>query len=495
MRAILFDHRGGEIPGAASRREHSFRVTPDGGVEADADALFTLAAQCIDETLQKAGRSSGSIAGVAFTTFLHGLLGVSRKGRALTPVYCWADTRGEREAEELARSLDAEAARQRMGCVLHASYFPARLRWLARTSPDAFRQVHWWCSPGEYCHFLLFGARLCGLSVASATGLLDLRACRWDPEMLAAAGVEEASLSGLGGMDTPLSGLVEPYASRWPALSRVPWFPAAGDGGCNSVGSDCALPGGMAVMIGTSAAVRTVVNHLPPSLPRGLWCYRMDRERLLAGGVLGNGGNLRRWMTDSLALGLDAEAADAEILRRNPAGHGLTVLPFFTGERSTGWNPQARAAVVGMSLSTTALDILQAGMEAVAYRIAAVAELLGKAGLLEREELPAKTGLPRQAAPGPALTVASGGALMRSLAWTQIVADVLERPVTRSRAAEASCRGAALLALGALGLREDAEPLFGETVQPRLSHAARHREARARQEHVKRLLMDTGRPL
>ena len=116
------------------------------------------------------------------------------------------------------------------------------------------------------------------------------------------------------------------------------------------------------------------------SLPRGLWRYHVDRKRILVGGALGNGGNLHEWIRETLRIDADPVALDGELLERAAACHGLTMLPFLAGERSVGWNPRARAAVIGMSLETTAVDILQAGMEAVAYRFAAVQRLLDVAG-------------------------------------------------------------------------------------------------------------------
>ncbi len=470
VRALLFDEQGAEVPGAASRREHGFRQTADGAAEADADALFGLLGECIDEALRRAQERRLSIQAVAFSTFLHGMVGVSAEGRPLTPAYSWADTRSAGDAEELSRALDGEGVRQRTGCVLHPSYFPAKLLWLRRTAPETFRRVAWWCSPGEYCHYRLFGVRRCSLSVASGTGLLDLRSCRWDPEVLGATGVEPWRLSELVDLEVPMPPLAGEFASRWPVLEGLPWFPAAADAACSSIGSGSAAPGRGAMMIGTSGAMRVVLDSFPSPVPRGLWCYRVDRRRLMVGGVLGNGGNLHRWMTDSLALAVPEAEADKEILDRAAAVHGLTVLPFFTGERSTGWNPHARAAITGMSLSTTPLDILQAGMEAVAYRFAAVFNLL------------------RHVVPEPERIVASGGAIAGSRAWVQILADVLERPVTRSLALEASGRGAALLALAGLGRSVEAPDLFGDTVEPRPEHAAVHRAARARQEKLKGLL-------
>jgi gluconokinase len=117
-----------------------------------------------------------------------------------------------------------------------------------------------------------------------------------------------------------------------------------------------------------------------------------------------------------------------------PDAHGLTILPFLAGERAPGWAGHARGTIHGLSLATTPLEILKAGLEAVAYRVAIVFELL------------------RQLLPSEPEIVASGGALLHSPSWLQIMADALGRPVVVSEVQEVSGRGAALLALEALGI-------------------------------------------
>jgi gluconokinase len=80
--------------------------------------------------------------------------------------------------------------------------------------------------------------------------------------------------------------------------------------------------------------------------------------------------------------------------------------------------------------------------------------------------------------------VASGGALGRSRTWTQIIADALGHPVTWSAEPEATSRGAALLALEALGVLPDladARQTLGETFTPDRAHHARFRDAIERQ--------------
>src|SRR2546422_1617718 len=105
------------------------------------------------------------------------------------------------------------------------------------------------------------------------------------------------------------------------------------------------------------------------------------------------------------------DEVEAALAALPAAGHGLTVLPHWAGERAPGWRGDRLGAIVGLRLDTTALEITRAALEAVALRLALVYDLLAPCA-------------------GPAHTiVASGGALARSRVWTQIIADALGQPI------------------------------------------------------------------
>jgi gluconokinase len=145
------------------------------------------------------------------------------------------------------------------------------------------------------------------------------------------------------------------------------------------------------------------------------------------------------------------------------------VLPFLAGERAPGWRGGRRAAITGLGLDTTALHILRAALEAVALRVALVYELLRPRARTGHE------------------VVASGGMLAVSRAWAQTMADALGQPVTLSREEEATSRGAAVLALEALGRLRDlgaAPAPLGETVRPDRARHARLRLALDRQRRL-----------
>jgi hypothetical protein len=153
-------------------------------------------------------------------------------------------------------------------------------------------------------------------------------------------------------------------------------LPAIGDGAAANVGSGALGAGRVAVTIGTTSALRAVLPGSAPPVPPGLWAYLVDRETALVGGALTEGGNLAAWLRSILRLG-DPSTLEARLAALEPGSHGLTLLPTLAGERSPGYRPGARGAVASLSLAATPLEIMRAGLEAVALRLADLAERLG----------------------------------------------------------------------------------------------------------------------
>ena len=463
-RAAAYDDTGRRVEHRFHSESYTPSTTAEGGVEHDPARLLDAIATCLDAVAT--ADHSDQIIGVGVSTFWHGLCGFDRAGGAVTPLYMWADTRSTDDADLLRGALDAEALHARTGCALHASYWPAKLRWLLRTRPVETRRVARWGSFGEYLELALFGEAVTSVSMASATGLFDQDAGRWDAEALAAAEIDDSRLFPLAERTSFRQGLRSRWARRWPALRSVPWFPAVGDGAASNVGSACVSPARVALNVGTSAALR-IVTSTPMRPPRGLWRYRIDRATSIVGGATSEGGNVFAWCENTLRLP-EPRSLEGALEAAVPDAHGLTVLPFLAGERSPGWRDGRRAVIAGLTLDSTPMDILRAALEAVALRLARIYELLGPL-----------------AAPEHAV-VASGGAIARSRAWTGIIADALGHPLLVSRETEATSRGAAVLALHALGILPtlEATHLDGDLVAPDRGHHARYRVALARQQDL-----------
>ncbi len=431
VRAALFNANGDEVSVPSVRTRH-------GVVDfstADASALLGVVAGTIDALLEDAHLMgiTSRIELIAVSCFWHSLVGIDEAGRATTPVLGWADNRAADAAALLRARLDEAEVHARTGCRLHQSYWPAKIVRLRDDEPHAFGATWKWLSFAEYLAFHLFGECAVSISMASGTGLLNQRSCEWDREMLEALELRVESLPEIAPAEKTFRGLTADYAARWPQLSEARMLPGIGDGAANSIGAGCTSKEKLALMIGTSGAMRMIYEGEPLSaIPPELWSYRVDRKRLIIGGALSDGGGLCDALRASLLPGIDNDSIESGLANLEPDNHGLTVLPFWAGERSTGWNLNARGAILGLSFKTTPLEVLRAVMEAIAYRFALIARALD----------PIASG---------ARIIASGNALHSSPTWLQILADVLGREVSLSETAEASLRGAALLALESMG--------------------------------------------
>jgi gluconokinase len=449
VRALLYDLSAHQMEGYGAHLPYRIHTTPDGGAEIDPEELAKHAIDCLDELHRQAHAAGLRIAAVAGSAFWHSFCGVDDNGKATLPILHLLDTRS---AAEVPRVPDTHAS---TGCVPHSSYWPAKLLWLERNRGEEFRATRRWLSFPEYLFEKLFGEARVSTSMASGTGLWNQSANNYDDVALAALPIRRERLADPSSMDQPLLNLLEEYRGMWPAYAGVPWFPAIGDGAANHIGSGCLRPAGplgeaqFSLMVGTTGAMRALVPSPLAAIPPGLWCYRLDPRRALLGGALSNGGEVYSWLKRTLALRKDTEA---QLEAAEPGGHGLTVLPFFAGERTPYWRADLRGVMAGLSLDTGPFEILHASLESVALRFR---EIYGA--------LVPSLGIPSE-------VIASGGALLHSPAWTQMMADSLGRPVVASTELEASCRGAALYALERIGAIPDLEALpasIGATFSPR----------------------------
>jgi gluconokinase len=454
----LFDERAHEVPGAHARSRRAFTTVSD-FAELDADKLVDEVIKTVDELLT--AYPGAQIEFIAISAFWHSLIGIDTAGLPTTPLLTWADTRAAQFAKQLRSNFDELEIHARTGCRFHPSYWPAKLEWLKSEHKERFRNTCCWLGFSEYLCLRLFGERATSISMASATGLFNQSDCEWDQDLVQALGISPDTLPEI--QTQPNARLTDAFAARWPALAGARLITIVGDGAANNIGAGCSTKDRIALMIGTSGAMRVVFAGGPPDeLSAALWSYRVCEKRVVVGGALSDGGGLIQWLAESLKFNQN------EIAELEPDAHGLTVLPFWSGERSTGWSTDARGGIFGLRQGTKPIEIVRATLESIAYRFALIARALDPV-------------VPR------ATIVASGNALRSSPVWLQIIADVLGRPLMFGGSAESSIRGAALLALEAVGkietIEEDSIPI-DQVYEPDMSRHARYQQGLARQEEL-----------
>ena len=446
-RSALFDARGTRVEGSLRQQGYPLRTAADGTAELDPATLLATVKKLI------AGRTADA---VGISCFWHSLLGCAADGTPLTPVYTWADSRCAGDAAMLRARYDEREVHARTGCMLRASFWPAKLAWLKRTQPKAFARVAYWVGPADWLLWRLTGELRCAHGMATATGLYDPQARAWDAAMVRRCGLKLARLPPIS--DAPLA---------LPGLGAV--FPAIGDGAANNLGVGATKPGLAAVNFGTSAAVRIVRDRGAARAPFGLFCYRIDERRFLIGGAISNAGGLRAWCVDRLRLPDDA-SLEAELAARPGPHPTLRALPFWMAERAPSWREDLSGAVVGISQATTAVDLLQAITEATYQRLATIVERIpgGRDGLC----------------------LLVGGGIQRSPASFQRLADCIGAPLIAADEPETSLRGAAVLALERIGATPAA--IGGRTVRPKARQALAYAAQRRELDHLENTLFGSA---
>jgi gluconokinase len=318
VRAALFDERGDQIEGAQATTKRELT----GFADLDPDALVEEVAKTVDELRTRVG--AFDVETTAISAFWHSLMGIDANGAPTTALLTWADTRAVQAAKELRAEFDESEIHARTGCRVHPSYWPAKLRWLKTEHRDAFDRTRQWIGFAEYLCLRLFGKTAAGVSMASATGLFDQTACEWDWGLVETLGVSR---------------------DRLPRIYADKELFVVGDGAANNIGGGCTTKDKLALMIGTSGAMRVAFSGEPPApLPPSLWSYRASRDRIVVGGALSDGGGLVQWLLQSLNAGHDAEELQQQLAALEPDTHGLTILRSGPASAAPAGRPKLAAA-------------------------------------------------------------------------------------------------------------------------------------------------------
>ena len=456
VRSAFFDNAARVVRGSFASCRYSVHYLSAQGAELDPMVLLRATKACLRQT--HSHQKADFIGLVAGSGFWHSLLALGRAAKPLTPIYTWADARCTDDAAYLRNQFDERTVHQRTGCMLRASFWPAKLAWLRRTQPRLFSRVARWVSPAEWIFEQIFSVRACSHSMASGTGLYDSLRHDWDDELLAAIDVKRSQLN-------PLCDKVE-------ATGRTLFSPI-GDGAASNLGSGATKSRLVALNIGTSAAVRAILRTYTP-LPFGLFRFVVDKKRLLLGGAVSNAGNLRAWCLRELRLPNDRHSLE-KILRR-PAStfENLTILPFLVPERAPTWPEHLAGTISGLTQTTTAADLLQAATAAVGYRLA---QILGQL----------------ETVTGRAGKIVVSGGVLHSPATLKLLADSLGRNLEVCAEQETSLRGAAVHALENSG-RKIQPPKFKRRIPHNRTKAFHSRQQGIRQETLETFLAKIVHP-
>lgn len=438
-KAVLFTTQGRVV--AQHAVEYPLICTKPGMAEQDPSQIVDAVFNAMRLAIGSGGVVAEQIVVVSFSAAMHSVIAVDQHSNLLSNSMTWADNRAAEWANRIRDEMDGHAIYLRTGTPIHPMSPLCKIMWLRHDQPQLFARTARFVGIKEYVLYRLFGQWLVDHSIASATGLFNLQQRDWDRGALDLLGIGPDRLSRLVPTTHRLTGLEPGVAQQLGLLPTTPFVIGANDGVLSNLGVNAIRPGQVAVTIGTSGAMRTMIDK-PLTDPSGrTFCYALTADHWVVGGPTNNGGSIFRWVRDELATaesaaavqaGVDPYAALTEIAESVPAGaEGLLFHPYLAGERAPLWNADARGSFFGLAMHHRKKHMIRAALEGVIFSLYSI--------------LPAVEDLI-----GPTTQMMATGGFARSPLWRQMMADIFEREVVVPESVESSCLGAAVLGLYAL---------------------------------------------
>lgn len=447
-KALIYD-TDGNIYGKANKGYPLYQDTPD-MAEEDPDEIFNATVSAMQEVVAKANITDGKVIAISWSAQQHSLIALDKDFKPLTRSLTWADNRSQKYAAEYKQNGRGMEMYKRTGLPIHPMGPFYKLLYFKNERPEIFDQAAYWVGIKEYIIWKYTGVLKEEVSMAAATGLLNMNSAQWDEEALKETGLTERQLPELVDTTDKFQGIKSEYAKVIGIDKEVYFVMGATDGALSTIGVGAIQTGVLAINIGTSAAVRTFVDKPRVDPKARLYCYPVMKGKYLVGGPINNGGIVLNWAHDSL-FGGEVEAAKllhidsydmlSKIAATVPAGSdGLIFHPYLGGERAPLWDANARGSFFGLNRKHTRAHMIRAVMEGIMYNLYSVTLALKEV-----------TGEPK--------AVLAAGGFARSTLWTQMMADIFEHNIVIPESYESGSLAAMFLAKMALGLEDNLEDI------------------------------------
>ena len=437
----LLINSDGQVVSKAYREVHALYPQP-GWVEEDAQELFQKAIIGAHEAIQNTGIDISLVKGIGITNQRETTVVWDRHtGKPAANAIVWQCRRTAAMCEELKQKGYEKTVREKTGLVIDAYFSATKIRWILDNIPDGQKRAE----RGE----LLFGTvdtwliwnltggkvHVTDYSNASRTMLFNIHTLQWDKELLAMLNIPETVLPQV----KPSSYI---YGETIPNIFgiKLPICGNAGDQQAALFGQACYEVGNAKNTYGTGCFILLNTGSQPVTSNNGLlttiaWGIDNKVTYALEGSVFVSGAAIQ-WLRDE--LNLIPSAADSEAIAKTvPDNGGVYLVPAFVGLGAPYWDMYARGMIIGITRGTNKGHIVRAALEAIAYQVRDVVDVMSKEADITV----------------PYLRV-DGGGTGNSLLM-QFQADILGIPIELTSIPDTTALGAGFLAGLAVGVWQD----------------------------------------
>ncbi|MGA7156399.1 MAG: xylulokinase [Acidobacteriaceae bacterium] len=468
-RALLID-RAGKVLASHSAEHSAIHSEHVGWAEQDPEDWWRASKEAIAGVLHAAVAAghTAAVEAVGLTGQMHGCVMLDAEGQVLRPSLIWCDQRTQPQCDWLNEAIGYERIIELTANPALPNFTLTKLLWVREEQPEIFAKIAHVLCPKDFVRLRLTDIYAMDMQEASGTLLLDVVHRRWSREMAELTGIPMSWLPKLYEGPEICARISEAGAAATGLKLGTPVAAGAGDQGAGAVGMGILAPGSVSATIGTSGVVfaATAEPTLDPKGRLHTFCHAAPGIWHVMG-VTNGAGLSFRYLRDTFFPSRSYDELTALAAEVAPGSDGLLWAPYLFGERTPHLDPEARAAFVGITASTTAAHFVRAVLEGVAFSLEDTFTLFAELGI-------------------PVETIRLGGGGARGPLWRQIQADVYDHAVELLEAEEGGAFGAALLAGTGVGAWAsvaaacEATVRPAEVIEPHHAGAMRHAYARYR---------------
>jgi xylulokinase len=427
------------------------------------------------ELLATSGIAPKAVAAIGTTGMLPAVVLLDRQGQVLRRSIQQSDGRCGAQVAQLRREMDEAAFLAKAGNGINQQLVTAKLRWIEAHEPDVFARIATVFGSYDFINWKLTGQRRVEQNWALEAGFVDVSRHELDDDLIALSHLRREAVPPKSASHEVI-GRLTPEAAAFAGLAAgTPVVGGAADMIASALAAGVTRPGQVLLKFGGSVDILVATTQARPD-PRLYLDYHLVPGLFMPNGCMATGGSALNWFVGGLGAGAARDAAAHGLTPHQyldrlaeplpPGADGLTILPYFLGEKTPVHDPMARGVIEGLTLSHTVGHVWRALLEAYAHALAHHIEVLRDIGHV------------------PTTYLASDGG-SNSRVWMQIVADVLEAPVQRLKGHPGSCLGAAWTAAIGAGLTQDwggigAFVAQGDLIEPDRTRAGVYRAGHAR---------------
>lgn len=438
MRGILFQQDGKKL--ATHQVKYSPIHNANGEVEQPASDWKEVTIEIIREIVNRSKDIKQKIEAVAITAQRSSVISVDKNGNALLNTIMWQDTRNKGICDELKNYNDLIF--QRSGAYVNTVFLGSKITWIRKYRPDIYEKTYKFANIPSYLMNIMTGEFNTDYTYGSRSNLMNLRECKWDPELLDLFQVDENKLCELREPGSICGSTSKEISALTGIDEGIPVISSGGDQQCAAVGQGVYKEGNLSIVTGTGGFLVTASDQVPEELEPDVICNysALRRKYIIEANVL-TCCSAFDWFCNNF---YDSENIDYEQIGKELEAAGgsdaCLVLPYFQGRSTPDWNAGAKATFTNITLGTKRGDILK--------------------GLLEGIFLEIRNNIDNMKKYCPISQAYISGGLTKNKAFNQIQADVYGIPLFHLEDSESTAIGALIVALNGLGVYKSIEEAF-----------------------------------